>query len=153
MNNNGRGAAVIHRAGEQRREGNLWPCSAEGKRMPQTCLGLWKRSLLEDTLQEKREKASCQKHLYFLKTKRLRLLQTVPLPSPNQVPFHPAPRIRAAVGTGCRPPSLCTWATVGVRRATSWKRTLGDGFQEFHECKEAAIFFTRVQRMDVRVGL
>ena len=111
--------------------------------MPQTCLGLLKRSLLEDVLQEKKKKkkqAYCQKHLNFLETKDLWLLQTVPLPSPHQL-LPCSPRIRAAVGTGCLPTLLCTWATVRVRRATSWKRTLGHGFQEFHERKEAAIFF------------
>lgn len=44
------------------------------------------------------------------------------------------------MGTGCRPTLLCTWATVRVRRTTSWKRTLGGGFQEFHGRKAAAIF-------------
>lgn len=122
--------------------------------MPETCLGLWKRSLLEDTLQEKREKSLLSKASEFPQDKGSPAVTDCPsaLPQPGPLP-PPAPRIRAAVGTGCRPTLLCTWATVGVRRATSWKRTLGDGFQEFHECKEAAIFFTRVQRMDVRVGL
>lgn len=121
MNNNGRGAAVIHRAGEQRREGNLWPCRKLREReCLRRALVFGKEAFLKTHSRRKEKKALCQKHLYFSR-QRSPAVTDCPLPSPQPGPLPPpAPELGQRWAQAATT-LLCTWATVGVSETPAGK--------------------------------